>query len=99
MSAASLSDQIKAALKTPQAKVRLTINCDGERDSLTGEGSPDLILTHPSDLVCRKSSYVDNRTFIVNASKAAHELSPSLIEKLKKPENLIEFELIIEVLS
>ena len=98
-SARTLNARIKSALKHPKAKVRLEIKCEGEKDSLTGNGNPDLVLTHPHDLVCRKSSFIDDRTLIVNATKAANELNPSLIEKIKKPGNLIEFELQIEIPS
>jgi hypothetical protein len=80
-----LSDEFKEILRKPNAKLTLTIEADGITEQINAYGSPNLILTHPSDMVVRKSSYVDDRTLAVSADKAACDLSRELVEKLRNP--------------
>ena len=82
-SLADLSDEFKERLRRPNAKLTLTIEVNGITEQINAHGSPDLILAHPSDMVVRKSSYVDDRTLAVNADKAARDLSRELVEKLQ----------------
>jgi hypothetical protein len=80
-----LSDEFKESLRKPNAKLTLTIEADGITDQINAHGSPNLILTHPSDMVIRKSSHIDGRTLAVGADKAACDLSRALVEKLRNP--------------
>ena len=84
-SLADLSDEFKESLRKTNAKLTLTIEADGITEQINAHGSPNLILTHPSDMVVRKSTYVDDRTLAVNADKAAADLSRDLVEKLRNP--------------
>ena len=43
-------------------------------------------MSHPTDMVVRKSGYICGRTLAINADKAACDLSRALVEKLKNPE-------------
>ncbi|HJW66005.1 MAG TPA: DUF371 domain-containing protein [Candidatus Bathyarchaeia archaeon] len=80
---ADFSDEFKESLRKPNAKLTLTIEVNGIIEQINAHGSPNLILTHPSDMVVRKSTYVDNRTLAVNADKAASDLSREFVEKLR----------------
>jgi hypothetical protein len=85
-SLADLSDEFRESLRKPNAKLTLTIEAGGITEQINAHGSPNLILTHPSDMVVRKSSYVDDRTLAVNADKAARDLPRELVEKLQNPQ-------------
>jgi len=80
-----LSDEFKENLRNPNAKLTLTIEADGITEQINAHGSPNLILTHPSEMVIRKSSHIDGRTLAVGADKAASDLSRALVEKLRNP--------------
>ena len=84
-SLADFSEEFKERLRQPNAKLTLTIEINGITEQISAHGSPNLILMHQSDMVVRKSSYVDNRTLAVNADKAACDLSRELVEKLQNP--------------
>ena len=84
-SLADFSEEFKESLRQSNAKLTLTIEINGITEQISAHGSPNLILTHQSDMVVRKSSYVDNRTLAVNADKAACDLSRELVEKLQNP--------------
>lgn len=91
---ADLSVEFKETLRKTNAKLTITIEVDGITEQISAQGSPKLILTHPSDLVVRKSDYVCNRTLAVRADKAACDLSRELIEKLKNPQQKVKITLI-----
>ena len=52
-------------------------------DEITGFGHEDLELSHPTDIVIRKSDYTCSRTLMINADKAARDLDLDLVEDLK----------------
>lgn len=89
-----LSAEFKETLRKTNAKLTITIEVDGITEQINAQGSPNLILAHPSDLVVRKSDYVCNRTLAIRADKAACDLSRELIEKLKNPQQKVKITLI-----
>jgi len=80
-----LNDGFKESLRRPNAKLTITIEVNGITEQILAQGSPNLLLSHPSDMVIRKSSHVDSRTLAVGADKAARDLSRALVEKLRNP--------------
>ncbi|TRO45439.1 DUF371 domain-containing protein [Candidatus Bathyarchaeota archaeon] len=80
-----LSEGFKESLRKPSSKLTLTIEANEITAQINAHGSPELTLTHPSDMVVRKSSYIDDRTLAVNADKAAADLPRKLVEKLRNP--------------
>ena len=78
-----LSEEFKAALRA-DCDLEILFECDGVTDTAHAQGSPGLILDHPTDMVIRKSSYICGRTLAVGADKAAADLKRELVEKLKK---------------
>jgi len=92
---AHLSGEFKEKLRKPHAKLIITVEADGIIEQVTAHGSPKLILTHPTDVVIRKSDYICNRTFAVHADKAAQDLSRELVEKLKNPKQKVEITLVV----
>ncbi len=82
---ADLSGEFKEKLRQPHAKLTITIEVDGLVEQVQARGSPHLTLTHPTEMVVRKSDYTSDRTLAVHADKAAKDLSRALVEKLKNP--------------
>jgi hypothetical protein len=94
---ADLSAEFKENLRKPHAKLTLTIEAGGVIEQVNAYGSPQLILTHPTDMVIRKSDYVCNRTLAVHADKAAQDLSRNFVEKLKNPNQKVKITLEVRV--
>jgi uncharacterized protein len=80
-----LNAEFKDLLRLPNAKLTITIEVDGLIEQIEASGSPKLILTHPTDMVIRKSNYICNRTLAICADKSANDLSRKLVEKLNSP--------------
>ena len=81
-------EEIRNALMTDDSKIELLLETDNGLDIITGYGSSNLTLSHPSDMVCRKSSFTCNRTLMIHADKAAIDLNRTLIDDLKKGSDL-----------
>jgi len=78
-----LPDQFKELLKLGK-KIRITLECNGFKDVITGRGNPLLTFLDQKSLVIRKSDYTDDRTLCIQADKAAADLDRKLIEELKQ---------------
>jgi hypothetical protein len=94
---ADLTSEFKENLRKPNAKLTITIEADGISEQVHAQGSPRLILTHPTDMVIRKSDYVCSRTLGVHADKAACDLSRELVEKLDDPKQKVKITLAVHV--
>jgi hypothetical protein len=90
-------EEFKKVLHSVNAKLTLLFQAEGISEMVKAYGSPRLILTHSSDTVLRKSSYVCARTLAVKADKAACDLSRRLVEKLRDPRQQVTITLTVEV--
>ena len=93
---ADLKPEFKDNLKKQNAKLTIIIEADGLTEQINAYGSTKLILTHPTDMVIRKSDYICNRTLAIHADKSSNDLSRDLVQKLKDPKQKINITLIIE---
>jgi hypothetical protein len=91
-----LKPEFKELLRRENAKLTIVIDAGGITDVVKAFGSPRLILSHPMDMVIRKSDYICNRTLAVKADKAACDLSRALVEKLKNPKQVVKITLTVE---
>lgn len=81
-----LSIGFKRSLRAKGSVVEVILQVGHMREVLNGCGSQDLILSHPTDFVIRKSSYICPRTLMIMADKAACDLSRSFVKMLQKPQ-------------
>jgi uncharacterized protein len=95
-SVSDFSKEFKETLRKPNAKLTITIETENLKEQIKAAGSPNLILTQPTDIVIRKSSYVCNRTLAICADRASIDLSRKLIEKLKDPKQKVKATFIVE---
>jgi hypothetical protein len=94
---ADLSAEFKAVLKTPHAELTIKIEAGNVSDEMHACGSSQLTLTHPQEMVIRKSDYASNRTLGIHADKAAKDLSRELAEKLMNPKQQAKITLTVQV--
>jgi hypothetical protein len=92
---ADLSLQFEENLRKPNAKLTILIEAGGIAEQVHACGSQQLILSHPTEAVIRKSDYVCSRTLAVRADKAANDLSRELVEKLKNPKQKVKITLLV----
>jgi hypothetical protein len=82
--AAGLGDSIRRAIHEG-AEVYLLLEVGDQLFRITGMGHPDLPLTHPRDMVFRKSNYICPRTVFVSADKASIDLPRRFVKLLRNP--------------
>jgi hypothetical protein len=79
-----LTPDLKSKIKNGK-KFKVKLEVDNIQDSFYGFGDKELKLLDKNDIVFRKSSFICDRTALINCSKSSKELSRELIEKLKNP--------------
>ncbi|MGD8565172.1 MAG: DUF371 domain-containing protein [Candidatus Bathyarchaeota archaeon] len=93
----TLDQEFKLNIRKRNAKIRMLINVGGVIEAVNGFGDPQLILTHPEDIVMRKSGYICERTLAIKSDKAAKDLSRELVRKLRDPMQKVLITLTVEV--
>ena len=94
---ADLSLEFMEILRRENAKMTMLIEVGETTEVVNAFGSPRLILTHPTDMVVRKSSYICSRTLAIEADKAACDLSRRLVEKLRNPKQKVKVTLAVKL--
>lgn len=82
---AGLPDGLKAALRDAHTRVRITLIAGGREYSVSGRGDPRLALSHPSDIVARRSSFACPRTLAVECDGSAAGVPPEMAAALREP--------------
>ena len=75
--------ELKDKIANSSTKITVILETENGHDVITGYGHEDLTLTHPTDIVIRKSDYTCDRTLMIKADKAAKDLDENLINDLK----------------
>src|SRR5713101_3348274 len=91
-----LPEPMKNALSSEVCRARLTLKLDVYRFAIEGRGAQGLTLSHPTDIVVRKSGFVSDRTLMVHANRAAADLPRSLVELLQDSSRKVFVELAVE---
>lgn len=83
-----LPNELKKDIQTDNKEIQLILETENARDVIVGEGSSQLTLNHPSDMVCRKSDFTCSRTLMIKCDKAAKDLNKDLIHDLSNNSKL-----------
>lgn len=81
---ADLNPGLREAARSREARITLTLEAGGYIFTVSGRGDPRLTLTHPSDMVARKSRYICPRTLMIEADKAACDIPEELRRTLQR---------------
>ena len=79
-------NEFKEKLANDDTKVIVELKTPNASDTIEGFGHHDLSLSHPTDIVCRKSTFVCSRTLMIKSNKAAIDLNRDLIKDLANGE-------------
>jgi hypothetical protein len=92
-----LSPKFKEALRKPNSKITILIEAGGLTQKIHASGSPNLILTHSTDVVIRKSDYISDRTLAICADKSSNDLPREFVRKLKSSAQKVSITLKVNV--
>jgi len=79
-----LSSEIRELVTLETTKIVLVMEVAGIREQVTGTGGKDLTYTDSLSMVARTSSFQCGRTLMINADKAASDLSREFVRLLVK---------------
>ena len=88
---------LKKAVKNDDSKVTFSLVVENSSFTIKGRGDNKISMKHPTDIVVRKSSYVCDRTLMVDADKAACDMDPLLLRMLRDVNNTILIKIIVEL--
>ncbi|MGD8708240.1 MAG: DUF371 domain-containing protein [Nitrosopumilaceae archaeon] len=95
-SCSDLPENLKAKLQDPSSEVQFSIKVQEHEFVVKGKGHEDLVLTHPEDIVIRKSDFVCPRTLAVKCDKASDRLPREMVMLLQNPKTKGTFTIIVE---
>ncbi|MFB6093543.1 MAG: DUF371 domain-containing protein [Halanaeroarchaeum sp.] len=79
---ADFDEDFVAAARRADATVSATIEAGDHSHTITGRGDPDLVFESDRSLVGRTSTYVDDRTVMLEADEAAADVPRALVATL-----------------
>lgn len=92
-----LTSEFRNGLSKGNAKMKMWIEAGEVGEVVNASGSSGLILSHPTDMVIRKSQYICSRTLAIKADKAAQDLSRKLVDRLTRPNQKVKITLTVKV--
>ncbi|MFB5614615.1 MAG: DUF371 domain-containing protein [Candidatus Nitrosomaritimum yanchengensis] len=95
-SCSDLPDALKEKLQDPTSRVEFSIKVQEHEFFVKGKGHEDLILSHPEDIVIRKSDFVCPRTLAVKCDKASDLLPREMVRLLQNPKTKGTFTIVVE---
>lgn len=91
-----LNQKTKDAIRSKGSKITLTLETGGCSFEVHGFGDERLPLSHPSDIVVRKSCYVCERTLMILADKAAYEIPLEFVKQLQNSQQSVYIIILVE---
>ncbi|MHA1793568.1 MAG: DUF371 domain-containing protein [Promethearchaeota archaeon] len=92
----SFQEKTRKLLRTHN-KFKMLIKVGDVEENVIGYGHPELTLKNGNEMVFRKSSFLSDRTVLINCDKAARDFSLKFRNSLKKPD--LEIEVFLYLLS
>lgn len=81
-----IPEKMKKLLQSSKTNILFTIKVKDFSFKVKGTGHDELVLTHPHDIVIRKSSFVCPRTLATNCDKASDSIPRQMIKILQNPD-------------
>ena len=82
---AQLDPELKEGLRRKGSRVTICMFVGPNTFEVKAEGDPRLELSHPHDIVIRKSDYISSRTIAVHANAAARDIPREIVRQLREP--------------
>ncbi len=93
---ADLPRELKDRLQVHGARVTILIRVGEHEFTIRGRGHSDLTLTHPEDIVIRKSDFTCPRTLAVGCDKASDLLPQEMVLLLQDPKTRGTFVILVD---
>lgn len=78
-----LDPEVREAARDERARITLTLEAGDQVFTVSGWGHPRLTLSHPRDMVIRRSRYICPRTLMIRADRAACDVPDEVVRTLQ----------------
>ena len=92
-----LPDEMKKMARNPKTNISMSIMVGNRFFVTKGHGDPRLTYIDQKDIVSRKSSYICDRTLMIEADKAACDMDQTFVNLLKDEGQPIKIIITIEL--
>lgn len=89
-----LPESVRYPLTSDSGRCQLVMRVGRETVSFRGRGASGLTLSHPNEIVARKSGFLSDRTLMIHIDKAAIDVPRHIVDLMKDPEQKIVFEIL-----
>lgn len=86
---ADLSKEFRELCRNDSTSITAELSTGNVTETIQGRGSQNLSLTHPKEIVGRKSTFASSRTVMVQSNKAACDIDRELVNLLRVPETTL----------
>ena len=80
-----IPNEIKEKLRNPKSTIKFSVLVGEHVFKINGKGHEDLELSHPEDVVIRKSDFVCPRTMAIHCDNASDSIPRQMIKLLQNP--------------
>ncbi len=91
----NLNADFKRMLSNDLTKVTITIHVNDSHFIIHAMGHSSLILSHPEDIVIRKSSFICDRTLAIKSDKAAIDIPETIVSELRNEDSRYSMEIMV----
>ncbi len=91
-----LPTEIKDLIRKKNSKIKVIMKIDEFLEEIEGEGHAELSLTDETAIIIRTSNYVCPKTLVINANKAAKDISSEMRELMRNPSTIMEITIQVE---
>ena len=88
-----LPAEIKNIIREKESRIKLILNVNGLKEEIEGNGHPNLLLSDETAIIIRKSNFLCPRTLMINANKAANDISDEIRVIMRDPNSIMEMTL------
>ncbi len=94
-----LDPNLKESMRKKDARIRLILNVNEHTFVVSGSGDPRLPLSHPTELIARKSHYICDRTLMIGADKAARDIDDAMVNLLRDEKRAVSVTIVVELVT
>lgn len=91
--AQDLPGDLKAAISRSDSRAMVVVSAGAFSFVIRGRGDSRLTLSHPTDLVIRRSGFISDRTLMIHSDKAAKDLPREMVRLLQDPTTTVSVEI------
>ncbi|MBY8999993.1 MAG: DUF371 domain-containing protein [Candidatus Heimdallarchaeota archaeon] len=85
----NLPQELKEKMRINGNAITVILEVDNRQEIIVGYGNSELSFSDEEAIIIRKSSFVCQRTLMINSDKSAADISRKIVNSLRDPNNIL----------